>query len=152
MQPMRMGMSCIAGIIFSAAQISGTVYKRAVMTKAGSWSLDLRISLTNCEMKQMCAMAKPPICPSKLPSTPIASPMAQKQKPTTIRQGISPMPPNASSAAGKASRIANDRLSPSGLPTGTKNHTAANRKAATVTRIRNLPFFIVLIISSRLQR
>ena len=128
MQPIRIGRFCITGITFCAARTSGIRQSRVVMTNTAGLGFDRQISLANWQMKQMCAMAKPPICPSKLPITPIASPIVQKQKPTVISLGISPMPPKANMTAGKTSRIANSKLVPSGLPTGTKNHIAASRK------------------------
>lgn len=123
-----MGRFCIAGITFCAASTSGIKQSKVVMIYTAGLGFARRISLANWQIKQICAMAKPPICPSKLPITPIASPTAQKKKPTVISLGISPMPPKANMTAGKASRIANSKLVPSGLPTGTKNHTAASRK------------------------
>ena len=145
MHPMRMGRKCMTGITFHAATINGKTQNRVVMAIIIGRGFECRISLINQLMKQMCAMAKPPICPSKLPHTPIASPMAQKQKASVISQGSNLMPPNVRMTAGKASRMTNSRLSPSGFPTGTKNHTAASRKATTITKVS---FFSISIAES----
>ena len=90
-------------------------------------------------------MAKPPICPSKLPITPIASPTAQKKKASVIRRGNKPMPPMASIVAGKASRMANSMFPASDPHKGKKNQSADNRKM-TIT-IKAL-FFAISIWES----
>jgi hypothetical protein len=58
------------------------------------------------------------------------------------------MPPNAKSAAGKASLMANSRLSPSGFPTGKKNQTAATKKAPMTA---NVLFFVITSFSFQFQ-
>ena len=131
-QPMRRGRSCMAGSTFIAARMRGTKQRRVGRRYADGCVLPPRMSLRKRRIKQICAMAKLPICPSKLPITPIASPMAQKRNPNVIWQGSNPMLPAAKRIAGKASRMANNKCSSRGPPKGKKNHNAANRKATMV--------------------
>ena len=135
---MRMGSSLTAGITFSAARMSGGRQNRVAAASTAGCGLrfvmpraDCRMSLVNCTMKHICAKANPPICPSKLPTTPIASPMLQRQKLSVITRGSNPMPPRANIAAGKASRMANRRDGKCSLPAGKKNHVIARRKTMT---------------------
>lgn len=130
--PMRMRRSCMAGNTLTVARMSGKEQSRVVKRNADGCILPPRMSLRKKRIKQICAMAKLPICPSKLPITPIASPMAQKRKPNVIWRGSNPMLPAVRRMAGRASRMANNKCPSLGPPRGKKNHNAANRKATMV--------------------
>ena len=140
--PMRIGSGRTFGKIVHAAKRRGTRHTNDAVTNPARDTLPCRISLTNCAMKHIWATAKPPICPSKLPATPIASPMVQNTNPHEINRGSKPIPPNANMAAGNARRIL--KIRDASFAIGKKYHNAARRKMTATIYVRILDCFVII--------